>query len=115
MSTATLSKKKCTPCKGGVPPLAGEKLHALHADLGADWLLMKEHHLEKEYKFKGYAPAVAFTNAVAALAEKEDHHPDLLLTWGKVTVTIWTHKIDGLTESDFYFAAKVEEAFGKMK
>jgi len=115
MSTATLAQNACVPAKKGVLPLAGEKLHELHKELGTDWLLMKEHHLEKEYKFKGYAPAVAFTNAVAAIAEKQDHHPDLLLTWGKVQVTIWTHKIDGLTESDFYFAAKVEEAFRKIK
>jgi 4a-hydroxytetrahydrobiopterin dehydratase len=114
MSTATLAQNACVPVKSGTLPLAGDKLHALHKELDADWLLMKEHHLEKDYKFKGYAPAVAFTNAVAAIAEKQDHHPDLLLTWGKVQVTIWTHKIDGLTESDFYFAAKVEEAFRKL-
>lgn len=115
MSTATLSKKDCKPCKGGVPPLKGDELHALYAELGADWQLVEEHHLEKEYKFDGYPPAVAFTNAVADLAEEQNHHPDILLRWGKVKVTIWTHKIDGLTESDFVFAAKVEEVRGKQK
>lgn len=114
MTTATLSKKECKPCKGDVPPLAGKKLHELHADLGADWQLTKDHHLEKEYTFKGYAPAVAFTNAVAELAEEQNHHPDILLAYGKVKVSVWTHKIDGLTESDFVFAAKVEETFRKM-
>ncbi len=114
MSTATLAQNPCVPCKGGVPPLAGEHLHALHRELGADWQLVKDHHLEKEYKFKGYTPAVAFTNAVATIAEQQNHHPDILLVWGKVKVSIWTHKIDGLTHSDFYFAAKVEEAFRKM-
>jgi 4a-hydroxytetrahydrobiopterin dehydratase len=115
MSTATLSKKECTPCKGGVPPLAGEELYALYAELGADWQLVMDHHLEKEYKFKGYAPAVAFTNAIADLAEDQNHHPDILLSYGKVKVSIWTHKIDGLTESDFVFAAKVEEVYRKSQ
>jgi len=114
MSSTTLAQNACVPCKGGVPPLAGDVLHTLHAELGADWSLVNDHHLEKEYKFKGYAPAVAFTNAVAAIAEEQNHHPDILLAWGKVKVSIWTHKINGLTHSDFYFAAKVEEAFRKL-
>lgn len=114
MSTADLAKHACVPCKGGVPPLKGEALQKLHAALGADWRLINEHHLERAYSFKGYKPAVAFTNAVAAIAEEQNHHPDILLAWGKVNVSIWTHKIDGLTESDFYFAAKAEEAFRKM-
>jgi len=111
MTLAELSNNKCIPCKGGVPPLKGEALHTLHEQLGAEWQLVDEHHLDREYKLDGYAPAVAFTNAVAAIAEEQDHHPDIVLSWGKVRVTIWTHKIDGLTESDFFFAAKVEEAF----
>lgn len=111
---AGLAQHECVPCRGGVAPLAGGALRNLHQELGADWLLVREHHLEKEYQFKGYAPAVAFTNAVAAIAEQQNHHPDILLAWGKVKVSIWTHKIDGLTESDFYFAAKVEEAFRKL-
>lgn len=115
MSTTTLAKKECTPCKGGVPPLQGEKLYALYQELGADWELVEDHHLEKTFKFDGYAPAVAFTNAVARIAEEQNHHPDILLAWGKVKVTVWTHKIDGLTESDFVFAAKVEEAAGKKQ
>ncbi len=110
MSTAELAKNACVPCKGGVPPLKGVGLAAMHEVLGSGWELIEEHHLEKTYTFKGYAPAVAFTNAVAAIAEEQNHHPDIVLSWGKVKVTIWTHKIDGLTESDFYFAAKVEEA-----
>ncbi len=111
MSTAELAKNTCVPCKGGVPPLEGDVLAKHHADLGADWELVKAHHLERTYKFAGYGPAVAFTNVVAGIADEHDHHPDILLSWGKVKVTIWTHKIDGLTPSDFFFAAKVEEAF----
>lgn len=113
MSTAELASNVCIPCKGGVPPLMGEALKALHESLGSDWELIEDRHLEKEFTFKGYPPAVAFTNAVAEIAEEQNHHPDIVLSWGKVKVTIWTHKIDGLTESDFYFAAKVEEAYKK--
>lgn len=114
MSTAELAKNRCVPCKGGVPPLRGEALKKLYAQLGDEWLCVNEHHLEREFRFKGYAPAVAFANEVAKIAEEQDHHPDVLFTWGKVKVTIWTHKIDGLTESDFYFAAKCEEAYKRM-
>jgi len=112
-TTRQLAEKTCEPCKGGVPPLKGEELHRLHEDLDANWKLVDEHHLEKEYKFDGYSPAVEFTNVVAGIAEDQNHHPDIVLSYGKVKVTIWTHKIDGLTESDFVFAAKVEEASKK--
>jgi len=106
-----LAGKDCIPCRGGVPPLAGTALTALYADLGHDWVLVEEHHLEKEYKFPNFQQALDFTNAVGAIAEAENHHPDIYLAWGKVKVQIWTHKINGLTESDFIFAAKVEKAF----
>lgn len=115
MSTAELAKNECVPCRGGVPRLDGPELQSYAAKLGPDWALVNEHHLERAYAFKGYAPAVEFTNAVAKIAEEQNHHPDILLAWGKVNVTIWTHKIDGLTPSDFYFAAKVEEAFNRPK
>lgn len=105
-----LAKKECVPCKGGVPPLKGSQLEALHRLLGNDWIVVNEHHLEKVYKFKNFAEALEFTNAVGEIAEEQNHHPDILTTWGQTKVTIWTHKIDGLTESDFIFAAKVEEA-----
>lgn len=108
MDTCDLANKECIPCKGGVPPLKGEALAPLMADLGGDWNLVDEHHLEKTYPFKDFVQALAFTNKVGGLAEAQGHHPDLLLSWGKVKVTIWTHKIDGLTESDFIFAAKAD-------
>jgi 4a-hydroxytetrahydrobiopterin dehydratase len=104
-----LARRRCVPCRGGVAPLRGEPLEALHAQLDAGWSVVKEHHLEKEYRFKDFAEALAFVNRVGALAEGEQHHPDLVLTWGRVRVAIWTHKIDGLTESDFVFAAKTDE------
>jgi 4a-hydroxytetrahydrobiopterin dehydratase len=76
--------------------------------LGGGWDIVSEHHLEKEYKFKDFRAALDFTNRVGELAEAQGHHPDIYLAWGKVKLTLWTHKIDGLTESDFIFAAKAD-------
>jgi 4a-hydroxytetrahydrobiopterin dehydratase len=104
-----LAKRRCVPCRGGVPPLRGPALAELLAQLEPGWEVVKEHHLEKEYRFQDFAAALAFVNRVGALAEEQQHHPDLVLTWGRVRVSIWTHKIDGLTESDFVFAAKTDE------
>ena len=108
MSSSNLAAKQCIPCRGGVAPLEGDELRRLHAELGGDWELIESHHLEKLYRFDNFRKALDFTNQVGELAEDQDHHPDIHLAWGRVKVTIWTHKIDGLTESDFVFAAKVE-------
>ena len=110
MTQSELAQQECVPCKGGVPPLKGEQLQELAANLNSGWEVVDEHHLHKTYTFKDFAQALAFTNKVGAIAEEQNHHPDICLGYGKVTVTIHTHKIDGLTESDFVFAAKVEEA-----
>ena len=107
---ALLAKKECVPCKGGVPPLKGAELSALGAKLGHGWKVSGEHHLEKAFAFPDFKSALEFTNRVGAIAEEQGHHPDIFLAWGKVEVKIWTHKIDGLTESDFILAAKIEEA-----
>ena len=103
-----LADEKCIPCRGGVPALKGEELAAVARELGGDWRVVKEHHLEKEFTFPDFATALAFTNRIGAIAEEAGHHPDILLKWGKVIVTIWTHKIDGLTRSDFVLAAKID-------
>ena len=103
-----LSSKQCVPCRGGVPPLAGEEIQRLLAQLNG-WEVVREHHLKKNYGFKDFAEALAFVNRVGALAEEQGHHPDICFGWGKVEVTIWTHKIDGLTESDFILAAKIDK------
>ncbi len=105
-----LAGKHCVPCRGGVPPLEGKELEKLSAQLGGGWRVVDGHHLEKQYGFDDFAGALAFTNAVGAIAEAEGHHPDIYLAWGQVRLTIWTHKIDGLTESDYILAAKAEEA-----
>jgi 4a-hydroxytetrahydrobiopterin dehydratase len=106
-----LAQKQCVPCRGGVPALKGEALTALLAQIAAGWRVIDEHHLEKEYAFREYRQALDFTLRVGELAEEQGHHPDLYLVWGRVKVTIWTHKIDGLTESDFIFAAKTDGRF----
>ncbi len=102
-----LAQMSCVPCRGGVPPLQGQELARLHSQI-ADWDVVAEHHLEREFGFPNFQQALDFTNQVGALAENEGHHPDLYLAWGKVGVKIWTHKIDGLTESDFVLAAKID-------
>jgi 4a-hydroxytetrahydrobiopterin dehydratase len=105
----TLAQKECVQCKGGVPPLKGPALRDLQAELGHDWQVVSEHHLEKLFPFKNFREALAFTNKVGEAAEEANHHPDIYLAWGKVKITLWTHKIDGLTESDFIFAAKTDQ------
>lgn len=106
-----LASQECVPCKGGVPPLKGEQLEKLQAELGADWEVVDEHHLAKTFHFNDFAEALAYVNRVGEMAEQQGHHPDLHLAWGKVKVEVWTHKIDGLTESDFVFAAKAEKLY----
>ena len=103
-----LAEKECVPCKGGVPPLKGGDLERLRQELKPEWKVVGEHHLEREFKFKNFREALDFTNRVGELAEAQGHHPDIFLAWGQVKVTICTHKIDGLTESDFVLAAKVD-------
>lgn len=110
-SNCKLSNKKCVPCSKNIPPLKGSELVKWHKQLGDSWKVVEEHHLEKEYLFADFVEALAFTNKIGAVAEQEGHHPDILLVYGKVKVQIWTHKINGLSESDFVLAAKCDEIF----
>jgi len=103
-----LSSKQCVPCRGGVPPLRGEGITKLQDQL-ADWKVVNEHHLQKSYRFKDFREAQAFVDRVGDLAEEQGHHPDICFGWGQAEITIWTHKIDGLTESDFILAAKIDD------
>lgn len=107
-----LAKKHCIPCRGGVQPLKGKELTILLSELGKGWQVIDEHHLEKKYLFPDFQTGLKFTNQLGALAEQEGHHPDIHLAYGYVTVILWTHKIDGLTESDFILAAKCDELSG---
>ncbi len=106
--TDDLTAKHCVPCRGGVPPLAGDELADLAARLGGNWQVVDGHHLHKVFSFPDFVTALEFTNRVGELAETEGHHPDIRLTWGRVEIEIFTHKIDGLTESDFILAAHID-------
>jgi 4a-hydroxytetrahydrobiopterin dehydratase len=108
-----LAKRSCVPCRGGVPPLAADALAALHAELDGGWQVVDGHHLAKAYAFDDFAGALAFVNCVGQLAEEQGHHPDVHLRWGEVRLEIWTHKINGLTESDFVLAAKADELYSR--
>lgn len=103
-----LASMECTPCRGGIPPLTREEIAPYLSDLGNEWRVVDDHHLEKEYRFRNFREALDFTNGVGELAEEVGHHPDVHLAWGKVVLTVWTHKIDGLHEADFVFAAKAD-------
>lgn len=102
-----LHEQHCVPCRGGVPPLGPQRAAELHAHL-RDWALIEHHHLEKEWRFPDFAAALAFVNRAGAVCEAEGHHADFELGWGRVRARIWTHKVDGLTESDFVLAAKLD-------
>lgn len=103
-----LATKTCVPCRGGIPPLGSTEIAQLLTQLGEGWEVVAEHHLRKEFLFPDFRTALAFTNQVGELAEEQGHHPDIYLAWGRVEITIWTHKIDGLHESDFILAAKID-------
>lgn len=107
---AGLAEKNCVPCRGGVPALRGEELGALAREL-PEWQVVDEHHLRRSFKFRDFRTALDFVNRVGELAEQQGHHPDLFLVWGRVDVTTWTHKINGLTESDFILAAKIDRLY----
>jgi 4a-hydroxytetrahydrobiopterin dehydratase len=109
--TEQLADKTCVPCRGGVPPLKGKELEALHK-IVPRWSVVNQHHITRAFTFPDFKQALDFVNRVGALAEEQGHHPDILLAWGKAEVTMWTHKIDGLTESDFIMAAKIDRLFG---
>lgn len=103
-----LAEKTCVPCRGGVPPIKGQELAKIRLQV-PEWHVSDEHHLTREFKFPDFRTALTFVNRVGELAEEQGHHPDIVLAWGRVEVTLWTHKIDGLTDSDFIMAAKIDK------
>ncbi len=111
MSSSTLADRNCIPCRGGVPPLKGKDLSGFHHLLAdpTQWHIVDQHHIVRTYKFPDFKSALAFVNRVGEIAEQQGHHPDILLGWGKVEITTWTHAVDGLTESDFILAAKIDQ------
>jgi len=106
-----LADQQCIPCRGGVPPLPRDRIDALLGQLESGWTLTPQGHLLRTYEFRDFAAAMAFANRVGDIAEAQGHHPDLHVGWGRCGVEIWTHKIEGLTESDFFLAAKADRAF----
>jgi 4a-hydroxytetrahydrobiopterin dehydratase len=107
-----LASRECIPCQGGVDPLKGEDLAELERELGNDWKVVDEHHLTKTYRFPDFRQALEQTNRLGDLAEEVGHHPEITLGWGKVEVELYTHKIDGLAEADFVWAAKADRLLG---
>lgn len=107
---SSLADRKCVPCRGGTPPLTHEQIEPLLAQLEG-WRVEEDKKLIKAYKLKNWVEAVDFVNRISPVAEAEGHHPDVYVRWGEVRVYLWTHKIDGLTESDFYMAAKIDRVF----
>jgi 4a-hydroxytetrahydrobiopterin dehydratase len=105
-----LAAKTCVPCRGGVPPLKDEELAAFER-LVDGWNVIEEHHNKKAFKFPDFREALKFVNHVGELAEEQRHHPDIVLAWGKVEIPTWTYKINGLTESDFILAAKIDQLY----
>lgn len=110
-----LADMKCVPCRGGTPPMELPRAREWLAQLSPGWELNQAGHLERTYPSKNFARALEFANTVGAVAEAEGHHPDLFIAWGRCKVEVWTHKIQGLTESDFYLAAKADRAYDGMQ
>ena len=105
-----LDEMKCEPCRGGMPTLTDEEIDQFYRELQLWSVVEKEgiKRLERSFVFDDFAQALAFTNKVGQIAEEQGHHPDILTEWGKVTVSWWTHKIQGLHKNDFIMAAKTD-------
>ena len=103
----TLAERKCLPCSGAVPPLTRAQFEPLLDELD-NWLVEDDKKLTKSLRFKNFTGPMDLANSIAAIAEEENHHPDLLVRWGELRIELWTHKINGLTESDFILAAKID-------
>jgi 4a-hydroxytetrahydrobiopterin dehydratase len=106
---SALAERELKPPRGEeVKPLQGEQLQKLSDELNNDWQVVDDERLEKSYKFDNFKQALDFTNEVGAMAEEVDHHPEICLSWGRASITIWTHSIGGLSEADFVFAARAD-------
>jgi 4a-hydroxytetrahydrobiopterin dehydratase len=106
--TMDLLSRHCQPMGENAQPLQGEALEHYVGAISDAWTVIDDHHLERTFEFENFVEALEFTNDVGVLAEEEGHHPEITLTWGKATVRIWTHDIDGLSENDFILAARIE-------
>jgi 4a-hydroxytetrahydrobiopterin dehydratase len=115
-----LAARACIPCRGGVPPLRDDEIAPLLAQLSPGWRVAERNDAKKgavkylscTYRFDDFAAAMRAAVKIGEMAEEQQHHPDLHLAWGRLGVEVWTHKIGGLTESDFIFAAKCDALIG---
>jgi len=108
-----LSQGQCEACRVGAPTVTQQEREAFSAQI-PEWQIVSREgiqRLERSYKFPNFVEALAFTNKIGALAEEQGHHPDLLTSWGRVTVTWWSHKIKGLHRNDFIMAAKTDQIY----
>ena len=110
-----ISKKTCTPCQGGVPPLEFKEINTLIQELEDGWKVKKNKEIRKDYIFTKYTDAIIFTNKIAELSEKENHHPLIHIDYKKVTIILFTHKINGLHKNDFILASKCDKVIEKLK
>ncbi len=106
-----LASRTCEPCRSGATPLRGREIQDLLAQIDTDWECVDQHHLRREFRFRNFAEALEFTNRIGAVAEEQFHHPDMHISWGRVALEIWTHKVGGLLEADFVFAAKCDRLY----
>ena len=106
---SNLANRECVPCKGGVPPMTVQEAEVMKSGVNSDWDVIDGHHLARVWTFRDFESALDFVNAAGAICEQQGHHADFEFGWGRVKALIWTHKIDGLTESDFILAAKFDE------
>ncbi len=108
MPNLNLERKRCVPCEGSMPPLMKKQTDELKKEIGSAWQVEDLKKLRREFTFKDFKEALVFVNKVGEIAEKEGHHPDIRLSWGKVMIEITTHAIGGLSINDFILARKVE-------
>jgi 4a-hydroxytetrahydrobiopterin dehydratase len=103
-----LARRQCVPCKRGTPALSQERVESLSRQISPDWAVNGGHHLEREFRLKNFREALALANKVGEIAEGQQHHPDLLVGWGRLRISLFTHAIDGLHENDFILASRID-------
>lgn len=107
----SLADKTCVPCQGNTPVLSPDEIRPLQAKLHKDWQLSEHGHIIRELTVADFNSAMKIANKIAELADEQNHHPDLHISWGKCLIELWTHKINGLSEADFVMAAKIDRLF----
>jgi len=107
--TMDLSKKKCVPCEGGIPPLDMAGIAEYMKYIRDDWKVEENKRITREYLFVNYSHTMDFVNKIAKLADEEGHHPVMHVYYARVVVELWTHAVNGLSENDFILASKIDK------